>query len=149
MPLQEQIQQDIKAAMLARDADKLSTLRMLKSAIGYVQIEKKTETLSDAEVTALIQREVKKRRDSVEQYTTGGRPELADKESKEISILETYLPRPFSADELEQLIKATIAELGVSSKKEMGQVIKAVQAKAMGRAEGKTISAVVGKLLPS
>lgn len=148
MSLQEKIQQEIKAAMLAKDADKLSTLRMLKSAMGYAQIEKKTESLSDPEVTALIQKEVKKRRDSVEQYRTGGRPELAEKEDKEIAVLETFLPRPLSPEELEQLIQETIRETGATSKKEMGQVIKAVQAKAAGRAEGKTISAIVGKLLP-
>ena len=94
MPLQEQIQQEIKAAMIAKDADRLSTLRLLKSAMGYAQIEKKTESLSDPEVTALIQKEVKKRRDSVEQYRNGGRPELAEKEEKEIVILEKFLPKP-------------------------------------------------------
>lgn len=148
MPLQEKIQQEIKAAMIAKDADRLSTLRLLKSAMGYAQIEKKTETLSDAEVTALIQKEVKKRRDSVEQYRTGGRPELAEKEEKEISVLEAFLPKPLAPEELEQLIKDTIQETGASSKKEMGQVIKAVQAKAAGRAEGKAISSIVSKLLP-
>jgi uncharacterized protein len=148
MPLQEQIQQELKAAMIAKDADKLSTLRMLKSAMGYAQIEKKTESLSDPEITALIQKEVKKRRDSIEQYRSGGRPELADKEEKEITVLEAFLPTPLSPEELEQLVKSTIQETGATSKKEMGQVIKAVQAKASGRAEGKTISALVGKLLP-
>lgn len=148
MPLQEQIQQEIKAAMIAKDADRLSTLRLLKSAMGYAQIEKKTETLSDPEVTALIQKEVKKRRDSVEQYRNGGRPELAEKEEKEILILEKFLPKPLEPAELEQIIKATIQETGATSKKEMGQVIKAVQAKVAGSADGKTISALVGKLLP-
>jgi uncharacterized protein YqeY len=148
MPLQEQIQQEIKAAMIAKDADRLSTLRLLKSAMGYAQIEKKTETLSDPEVTALIQKEVKKRRDSVEQYRNGGRPELAEKEEKEILILEKFLPKPLEPAELERIIKATIQETGATSKKEMGQVIKAVQAKVAGSADGKTISALVGKLLP-
>ena len=148
MTLQERLQQELKAAMLARDADKLGTLRLLKSALGYAQIERKTDSLSDADMVALVQKEVKKRRDSVEQYTTGGRPELAAKESQEIAVLETFLPRPFSAEELEQLIKAVIQELGATGKKEMGPVIKAVQARAAGRADGKSISAVVGKLLP-
>lgn len=148
MSLQERLPAEIKAAMLAKDADKLSTLRLLKSAIGYTQIERKTETLSDADFIAVVQREVKKRRDAIEQYEKGGRPELAEKERKEISVLETFLPKPLSAEELEQLIKATIQETGATSKKEMGPVIKAVQAKAAGRADGKTISAMVGKLLP-
>ena len=76
------------------------------------------------------------------------RPELAEKEKKEILVLETFLPKPFSPEELEQLIKATIIELGAATKKDMGPVIKAVQAKAAGRADGKTISGLVGKLLP-
>ena len=148
MSLQERISQEIKAAMLARDADRLSALRMLKSALGYAQIEKKTENLPDAEVVALVQKEVKKRRDSVEQFEKGGRAELAAKEKQEIAVLESFLPQPLSADVLEKLVRDTIQELGATSKKDMGGVIKAVQAKAAGRADGKTISGLVGKLLP-
>ena len=148
MTLLERISGEIKAAMLAKDADRLSTLRLLKSALGYVQIEKKVETLADAEVIAVVQKEIKKRRDSVEQFTTGGRPELAAKETAEIAVLETFLPQALSADELELLVRSTIQELGATSKKEMGPVIKAVQAKAAGRADGKSISTLVGKLLP-
>jgi uncharacterized protein YqeY len=148
MSLQERVQQELKAAMLAKDAARLSTLRLLKSALGYAQIEHKTDTLSDADVVALVQKEIKKRRDAVEQYTTGGRGELAEKETAEIAVLETFLPTPLSAAELEQLVRATIAEVGASSKKEMGPVIKAVQAKAAGRADGRAISSVVGRLLP-
>ena len=148
MTQQERLAQEIKAAMLAKDADRLGTLRLLKSAIGYVLVERKTETLSDADFVALVQKEVKKRRDSIEQFEKGGRPELAEKERKEISVLETFLPKALSPEELEQLVKATIQETGATSKKDMGPVIKAVQAKAAGRADGKTISALVGKLLP-
>jgi hypothetical protein len=148
MSLQERISQEIKAAMLARDAERLSTLRMLKSALGYVLIEKKTESLPDAEVVALVQKEVKKRRDSVEQFEKGGRAELAAKEKQEITVLESFLPQPLSADVLEKLVRDTISEVGATSKKDMGAVIKAVQAKAAGRADGKTISGLVGKLLP-
>lgn len=148
MTLQERLPQEIKAAMLARDAERLSTLRLLKSAVGYALIERKTGNLSDADFVSIVQREVKKRRDSIEQFEKGGRPELAEKEKKEIVILETFLPKAFSPEELEQLVKATIQETGATSKKEMGAVIKAVQAKAAGRADGKTISGLVGKLLP-
>src|SRR4051812_32806314 len=148
MTSQERLVQEIKTAMLAKDADRLSPLRMLKSAVGYTQIEKKTESLSEPDFIAVVQREIKKRRDSIEQFEKGGRPELAEKEKKEIGILETFLPKALSPDELEQLVKATIQELGATSKKEMGPVIKAVQAKAAGRADGKTISSLVGKLLP-
>jgi uncharacterized protein YqeY len=148
MILQERLAQDIKAAMLARDADRLSALRMLKSAVGYAQIERKTENLADADFMALVQKEVKKRRDSVEQFEKGGRPELAAKEKQEIAVLETFLPKPLSPEELEALVRATIQETGATSKKDMGPVIKAVQTKAAGRADGKTISGLVGKLLP-
>jgi len=92
--------------------------------------------------------EVKKRRDSIEQFEKGGRPELAEKEKKEITVLEQFLPKALPPEELEQLVRATIQELGASTKKEMGPVIKAVQAKAAGRADGKSISAIVSKLLP-
>jgi len=148
MTLQDRLSQEIKSAMLAKDADRLSTLRLLKSVIGYVQIERKTENLSDADFVGVVQKEVKKRRDAIEQYEKGGRPELAAKEKNEITVLETFLPKALSPEELEQLVKATIQEVGATSKKEMGPVIKAVQAKAAGRADGKTISGLVGKLLP-
>lgn len=144
---QTRLAQEIKAAMMARDAERLSTLRLLKSAVGYAEIEKKAD-LSEADFVSVVQREVKKRRDSIEQFEKGNRLELAEKEKKEIVVLETFLPKPISPEELEQLVKATIQELGATSKKEMGPVIKAVQAKAAGRADGKTISGIVGKLLP-
>jgi uncharacterized protein YqeY len=148
MSLQERLGAELKAAMLARDADRLSTLRLLKSALGYFQIEQKTEEISDAQFVALVQKEVKKRRDSIEQFEKGGRPELAEKEKKEVTVLETFLPQPLSAEELESFVRAAIQESGATSKKEMGPVIKAVQARAAGRADGRAISALVGKLLP-
>jgi len=148
MSLQERVSQEIKAAMLARDADRLSALRMLKSALGYAQIERKTDSLPDADVVAIVQKEVKKRRDSVEQFEKGGRAELAVKEKQEITVLEVFLPQPLSAEDLEKLVRDTIQELGATSKKDMGPVIKAVQVKAAGRADGKTVSGLVGKLLP-
>ena len=148
MTLLDRLAQELKAAMIAKDAERLSTLRLLKSAVGYAQIERRTENLTDAEVVALIQKEVKKRRDAAEQYQKGGRPELASKEQQEITVLESFLPQPLALDELEQLIRAVIQETGATSKKQMGQVIKAVQARAAGRAAGKIISELVGKLLP-
>jgi len=148
MSLQERVSQEIKAAMLAKAADRLSALRMLKSAMGYAQIERKTENLPDADVVAIVQKEVKKRRDSVEQFEKGGRAELAAKEKEEIAVLEMFLPKALSPEELENLVRAAIQELGATSKKDMGPVIKAVQAKAAGSADGKSISALVGKLLP-
>jgi len=148
MTLLERLAQELKSALLARDAERLSTLRLLKSAVGYAQIERKTDTLPDAEVVTIIHKELKKRREAVEQYDKGGRPELAAKESREITVLESFLPRPLSSEELEQLVRDAIQETGAVGRKQMGQVIKAVQAKAAGRAEGKVISEQVTKLLP-
>ena len=144
----ERLSQEIKQAMLAKDADRLSTLRLLKSAVGYAQIERKTDALSEGDFVSIVQKEVKKRRDSIEQFEKGGRAELAEKEKKEIPVLEIFLPKALSPEELETLVKATIQETGATSKKEMGAVIKAVQAKVAGRADGKSISTLVGKLLP-
>jgi uncharacterized protein YqeY len=148
MTLLDRLAQELKAAMIAKDAERLSTLRLLKSAVGYAQIERGTENLTEAEVVALIQKEVKKRRDAAEQYEKGARPELASKERREITVLESFLPQPLALDELEQLVRAAIQETGATHKKQMGQVIKAVQAKAAGRAAGKIISELVDKLLP-
>jgi uncharacterized protein YqeY len=148
MSLQARLSLELKSAMLSKDSDRLSTLRLLKSAIGYTQLERQTDTLSDADFIAVVQKELKKRRDSIEQYEKGGRLELAAKEQKEIPVLESFLPQPLSPADLEQLIKMTIQELAATSKKDMGPVIKAVQAKAAGRADGRSISAAVGKMLP-
>jgi uncharacterized protein YqeY len=147
MNLGERIAQELKAAMLARDAERLGTLRLLKSALGYAQIEKKVETLPDDDVLVIVRKEVKKRHDAAEQFTAGGRPELAEKELREIKVLETFLPQALAPEQLEQLVRAVIGELGASSKKDMGPVIKAVQARAGGGADGRSISALVGRLL--
>jgi uncharacterized protein YqeY len=146
--LRDRLAEELKAAMLARDAARLSALRMLKSAVGYAQIERKTENLSDADFVAITQKEVKKRRDSFEQFEKGGRSDLAATEKAEIAVLESFLPKPLSPEELEQMIRGVIQELGATAKKDMGPVIKAVQAKAAGRADGRTVSAIVGRLLP-
>lgn len=148
MSLQQRLTEDLKAAMLARDTERLSTIRLLKSALGYAQIERKNENFSDTEVIALVQKEAKKRRDSIEQFEKGGRTDLADKEKKELAVLEGYLPKALSPEELEALVRAAIQETGATSKKDMGVVMKAAQAKAAGRADGKAISTVVSKLLP-
>ena len=148
MALLERLSRELQAALLARHADRLSTLRLLKSAVGYAQIESKTETLADAEVLGLIRKEIKKRRDAIEHYEKGGRPELASREKQEILVLESFLPQPLTPEELEQVVRAAIHETGATGKKQMGQVIKAAQAKAAGRAEGKAISDLVARLLP-
>lgn len=148
MSLQQRVTDELKSSMMARQAVRTGTLRMLKAALGYAQIEKKTETLSDADVMAVIQREAKKRRDSIEEFEKAGRAEMAANEKAELEVLSEFLPKPLSAEELESLVRAVIAEVGAASKKDMGLVMKAAQAKIDGRADGKTVSALVSRLLP-
>ena len=148
MSLQQRVTDELKSSMLARQAVRTGTLRMLKAALGYAQIEKKTETLSDADVMAVIQREAKKRRDSIEEFEKAGRAEMAANEKAELEVLSEFLPKALSAEELESLVRAVIAEVGATSKKDMGLVMKAAQAKIDGRADGKSVSALVSRLLP-
>jgi hypothetical protein len=111
-------------------------------------IEKKVETLGDADVLAVVQREAKKRKDAIDEYEKAGRPELAAKELAELKTISEFLPKQLSPEEVEALVRDAIAEVGATSKKDMGIVMKAAQAKAAGRADGKAISALVGRLLP-
>jgi uncharacterized protein YqeY len=148
MSLQQRVNDELKSSMLARQALRTGTLRMLKAALGYAQMEKKTETLSDADVMTLIQREAKKRRDSIEEFEKAGRTEMAANEKAELEVLSEYLPKALSAEELESLIREVITEVGATSKKDMGAVMKAAQSKVDGRADGKSLSALVSRLLP-
>ena len=149
MTLQERVDADIKEAMRAKDATKLGVLRMLKSALKYAAIAKSDAEgeLSDAEAVRVIRKQTKQRQDSIESFEKGGRAELADKEKEELAILNTYLPQGMSPDELAKVVRETIAELGATSKAQMGAVMKALQAKAGGRADGKTLSSEVQKQL--
>jgi uncharacterized protein YqeY len=144
----ERLGQEIKAAMMARNADRLNALRLLKSAAGYAAIEKKTDALTDGDFVAVVQREAKKRRDAIEQFEKGGRADLAAKEKSELHVLDEFLPTPLSPAELEQLVQAVIYETGATAKKDMGAVMKAASAKAAGRADGKSLSGIVSRLLP-
>ena len=145
----DRIQADILTAMKARDTIALETVRALKSAIKYAAIEKHgvDAVLDDAEVMAVVRKEVKKRQDSVQQFEAGGRQELADKEKAEIVVLEKYLPAAMSAEDLAKLVEAVIAEIGATSKKDMGKVMKLLQERSEGRADGKALSAEVSKRL--
>lgn len=151
MTFQARIDQDIKAAMLARETAKLGVLRMLKTALMNAAIEKggAGSSLDDSDALAIVRKEVKKRQDSVEAFEKGGRPEMAATEKAEIEILGTYLPQQLSAAEVEALVKAAIAEAGATSKKDMGAVMKLVNAKSAGRADGRTLSSEVQKQLPA
>ena len=149
MTLQQRVDSDLKEAMRAKDVTKLGVLRMLKSALKYAAIAKSDAEaeLSDAEAVQVIRKQAKQRQDSIESFEKGGRAELADKEKHELAILNTYLPQGMTPDELAKVVRETIAELGATSKAQMGAVMKALQTKVGGRADGKTLSAeVAGQL---
>ena len=149
MSFQARIDDDLKTAMKARQADRLGVLRMLKAALKNASIEKggMSFELSDADASAVVRKELKKRQDSVESFTKGNRPELAAKETAEAAMLAEYLPQSLSTEELQQLVAACIAESGATSKAQMGAVMKLAVEKAAGRADGKALSAAVGAAL--
>jgi uncharacterized protein YqeY len=147
MSLKQRIIDDMTAAMKAQDAARTSTLRMVKAALMNRQIERGAEP-TDEEVTKLLQSLVKQRRDSVEQYERGNRPELAAKERAEIVVIEEYLPRAATRAEIEQAVAAAVAETGATSPKEMGAVMRAAQGRLAGRnADGRTVSEIVKEKL--
>jgi len=147
MTLAERIDADLKEAMRAKEAAKLSVLRGLKSALKYAAIEKADADLDDAAAVQVIRKQVKQRQDSIESFEKGGRPELAAKEKEELEILNAYLPKGLSAEELSAIVRETIAEVGATSKAQMGAVMKALQTKVAGRADGKTLSTEVQRQL--
>ncbi|HSS20150.1 MAG TPA: GatB/YqeY domain-containing protein [Pyrinomonadaceae bacterium] len=143
MSLKQQIISDLTASMKAQDAARTSTLRMVKAALMNREIEKGGE-LDDEELQKLLRSLVKQRRDSIEQYEKAERQELAEKEKSEIDVIEKYLPQAASRDEIETAVAAAIAETGASSMKDMGKVMKAVQASLSGKnADGRTVSEIV------
>jgi uncharacterized protein len=150
MTLQSQVDNDIKDAMRARETVRLNALRMLKSAMKNAAIEKGgAETiLDDAEASGVIRKQIKQRQDAIEGFEKGGRLELAATERAEIEVLSAYLPAALSPDEVTALAREAIAEAGATAKQQMGAVMKIATAKAAGRADGKTLSQSVQKLLP-
>lgn len=143
MSLGRQIVADLTAAMKAQDAPRTSTLRMVKAAMMNRQIEKGSE-LDDDDVQKLLRSLVKQRRDSIEQYEKAGRAELVAKEQAEVSVIESYLPQAASTEEIEQVVRAAIAETSASSMKDMGKVMKSAQTALAGKnADGKTVSEIV------
>ena len=139
MAFTERIQEDLTAAMKAKDELRLSVLRMVKAALKNKEVEKK-KPLDDAEALQVLQTLVKQRRESVEQFTRGGRMDLAEKETKEIALIESYLPAAPTEVELQQAIEAAVAETGANSPQQMGAIMKAART----RLQGKTVD---GKLL--
>jgi len=147
MNLNEQIGADITAAMKAKDAAKLSALRMLKAAVMTKSVEKKSD-LSDAEVLQVVASLVKQRRDSIEQFSNAGRADLVAKETGDLVVLERYLPPAATAEEIEAAVVAAIAESGATTPKDMGKVMKAVMPKLAGKnADGKAVNEAVRRTL--
>src|SRR5437762_12499615 len=149
MSIIERVDSDLKEAMRAKDTTKLGVLRLLKSALKYAAIAKSDADaeLSDAETAQVIRKQAKQRQDSIESFEKGGRTELAAKEKEELSILNAYLPQAMSADELAALVRETIAEVGATSKAQMGAVMKALQTRVAGRGGGQHLKQEVQKQL--
>jgi uncharacterized protein YqeY len=149
MSTSEQVQKDMVAAMRSRDELRLSTLRMVKSALKNKEIEKRGP-LDEKEAQQVLSTLIKQRRDSIEQFQKGGRQELADKEAAEIVLIEAYLPKALGEEEIAATVQATIAEMGSPTMKDMGTVMKNVMAKLQAsgaRVEGKVVSDLVKKQL--
>lgn len=141
------LQADLKQAMINKDAARTGTLRLVISAAKYHAIEKTLAELKDSDVAEVLRRQAKQRRDSIESFEKGNRPDLVEIERAELTIIESYLPKQLSPEELAALVKAAIAETGATTKAQTGQVMKAAMAKAAGRADGKEVSRIVASLL--
>jgi uncharacterized protein len=147
MTITEQIQKDMVAAMRSREELKLSTIRMVKAALKNKEIDKRAP-LDEKEEQQILSTLIKQRKDSIEQFVKGGRQELADKEAAEILLIEHYLPKAMGEEQIAEAVKATIAEMGSPTLKDMGTVMKNVMAKLQAtgaRVEGKTVSELVKK----
>ncbi len=143
MGMKDTILADIKDAMKAKDSVRLSTLRMLSSTIKNREIELRPESITEQDILAVIKKLCKQRRESIEQFAAAGRQDLVDQESSELVVLQSYLPKAPSREELEQLVGKVIAQLGATTIKDMGPVIKEVAAQTQGTADNKLISELV------
>jgi len=146
MSLKERLKADMKEAMKAKDKVKLSTIRMINSLIKNAEIEKRGE-LTDEEIIQLLMKYAKQRKESIEMYEKGGRQDLVEKEKAELAVVESYLPKQMSEEEIREVVKQTIEEVGASSVKDMGKVMKAVMPKVKGRADGSVVNRIVKELL--
>lgn len=147
MGLYEKLDADVKSSLKEGNALKVSVLRMALSTIKTLQIEKNIKALDDSGVIEILQRHVKQHRESIDQFTKGGRPDLADKEKAELKILEEYLPEQLGEEELTKIVKEIVAEMGAVTKKDTGKVMKALMEKVKGKADGKVVSSIVGQML--
>ena len=146
MSLRQDIHKDIAVAMKAGDKERLSTVRMLMSAIKYKEVDAHRE-LTDEETIAVISTLVKQRQDSIEQFTKGNRMDLVEKETKELGVLRTYLPPQLSETEVRDIIKKAVAETGAQGQKDMGKLMKVVMPQVKGKADGKIVNDIVKEVL--
>ncbi len=146
MGLKEEIMEDFKTAMKEKDKDKLSTLKLLKSSLRNKEIEEGGE-LKEEDVRALLAKEAKQRKDSIQQYEEGGREDLADKEKQELEIIQSYLPERLADEELEELIDEVIEEIGARDMSDMGQVMGKIMPEVRGRADGSKVQELVQEKL--
>lgn len=147
MTLEERIDADLKEALKSKDAVRVSTLRMLKAGMQNLAIEKRVEKLEDKDVISVISKQVKQHHDSIEGFTKGARQDLVDKEKAELAILESYMPKQLSSEELKTIVKSAIEKIGATSKADMGKVMKAVMEQVQGQADGKLVSQLVSEAL--
>ena len=151
MTLKTRLMDDVKAAMKGGDKERLQTLRLITSAIKQVEIDTRSAgerlELDDAQVLSVLEKMLKQRRDSIQQFEAAARQDLADKEKSEVVVIEAYMPQRLSEAEVDDLVRATIAETGASGPKDMGKVMAAMKAKAAGRADMTVVSARVKALL--
>lgn len=148
MALQERLVEEMKEAMRSGQAAKVSVIRMVRAALKNREIERgKDRQLTDQDVLEIIQSGIKQRRDSIEQFRKGGRADLVAKEEAEVAILQTFLPPALSEQELDDLVRAVSTEVGASSVKDMGKVMKAIMARVAGRAEGGSVNVAVKRYL--
>jgi uncharacterized protein YqeY len=143
----KKIENDVKDAMRAGDKPRVSTLRLLLSALKNEKIQAHRD-LTDEEIEAVIRRSVKQRKDSIEQYAKGGRQDLVDIEQAEMDLLQTYLPQGMSEQELESAVKSIIADRSITSRKEMGAVMKELMARYKGKVDGRQAQEIAQRLLP-
>ena len=143
MGLREQILEDIKTAMKAKAADRLSAIRMLQSAVKYREIELRPNPISDQDILGVVRKLTKQRKDSIFEFEKANRQDLADKEKFELGVLEAYLPAQMSPEQVAQIVDEVIKAAGATTMKQMGQVVKEVMAKTGGQADGKQVSDLV------
>ena len=147
MPLKEELTNDLRDAMRQRNTVKRDTIRLLLSAIGYEEKAKRTDALEEDAVLQVLSKQAQQRRDSIEAYQKGDRPDLVAKEEAELAIVTQYLPQPLGSDEVEAIVQSAISEVNATGPQDMGKVMGRIMPQVRGRADGKQVSALVSQKL--